>query len=66
MEWCFELLFYLKKSKVCKAGEAHIYIRITVNGTIAEISKKRKCDPQKWNASAGRLNGKSDSIKAFK
>ncbi len=40
-------------------------MRITVDGSRCEISTKRECDPVKWNAKAGRLNGKTDSIKAL-
>lgn len=28
-----------------------------------EISVKRKCDPNNWNASAGRATGKTDDTK---
>jgi len=65
METSFGLLFYLKKLKIFKEDEAYIYIRITVNGSIAELSTKRKCDPRNWNASAGRMNGKTEDVKAF-
>ncbi len=63
MEKSFGLLFYLKKNKGYKDGETTIYIRITVNGSIAEVSTKRKCDPSKWNAAAGRVEGKTEFAK---
>lgn len=65
MEKSFGLLFYLKKSKGYKSGDVHIYMRITVNAAIAEISTKRKCDPVKWNATAGRAEGKTEHAKSI-
>ena len=57
-------LFYHKKSKHDKPhAEVAIYIRITVNGQIVELSTKRKCLPSIWNASAGRLDGKTEKAK---
>lgn len=40
-------------------------MRITVDGRYCEMSTKRKCSSSSWNASAGRMNGKSDETKAF-
>ena len=65
MEKSFGLLFFLRKSKNYKEGEIPIYMRITVDGKSCEVSTKRKCDPEKWNAEANRLIGKSDSAKLF-
>ena len=64
MERSFGLLFYLKKPKGYENGEVPVYLRITVNGVSAEISTKRKCDPLRWNAAAGRADGKSDFAKS--
>ncbi len=63
MEKSFGLQFYLRKSKFDKDDERAIYLRITVNGEATEVSTKRKCDPSKWNTSAGRVSGKSDYAK---
>ena len=65
MERSFGLQFYLKKSKYDKDGEVTIYIRITVNGNSCEISTKRKCEPQKWNAVGRRVDGKTESAKSL-
>jgi site-specific recombinase XerD len=65
MEKTFGLFFHLKKNKDSSTVEQTIYMKITVNGISSEICTKRKCEPDKWNVSAGRLNGKSDSIKAL-
>jgi len=37
----FTILFFIKKSKLLKNGEAPICMRITVNGQRAEIQIKR-------------------------
>ena len=63
MEKSFGLLFYLKKPKGYKAGNVPIYVRVTINSDVVEISTKQKCDPSKWNVTAGRVEGKSQAAK---
>ena len=46
----FTILFFIKKSKLLKNGEAPICMRITVNGQRAEIQIKRSVDISKWNS----------------
>lgn len=46
----FTVLFFLKKSKLLKNGEAPICMRITVNGKRAEIQIKRSVEIEKWNS----------------
>lgn len=46
----FSVLFYIKKAKLLKNGEAPICLRITVNGKRAEIQIKRSVEINKWNA----------------
>jgi hypothetical protein len=46
----FSVLFYIKKAKLLKNGEAPICLRITVNGKRAEIQIKRSVEIDKWNA----------------
>lgn len=46
----FSILFFIKKTKLLKTGEAPIGLRITVNGKRAEIQIKRGIEPEKWNA----------------
>jgi hypothetical protein len=65
MDQSFGLFFHLKKNKNFSAQELPVYMRITVNGFYSEISTKRKCNPDYWNVSAGRLHGKSEAAKAF-
>jgi len=57
------VLFYLKKSKVNANNEAPIYLRITVDGKRAEISTSRRIDIQKWNSSANKGVGRTESIR---
>jgi len=63
MEKSFGLLFFLRKLKSSASTEHAVYMRLTVNGSTCEISTKRKCLSDKWNASLGRLEGKSDAAK---
>jgi len=63
MEKSFGLLFFLRKLKSSASKEHAVYMRLTVNGSTCEISTKRKCLSDKWNASLGRLEGKSDAAK---
>jgi hypothetical protein len=63
MDKSFGLLFYLKKPKGYTAGLIPVYLRITVNGRSTELSTKRKADPTRWSAAAGRLVGKTDEAK---
>ena len=46
----FSILFWIKKTKLLKNGEAPICMRITVNGKRAEIQIKRSVEINKWNA----------------
>lgn len=65
MDKSFGLLFHLKKENKNYDGQLTVYMRITVDGTYCEISTKRKCSSNHWNATAGRMNVKSDDAKAF-
>lgn len=40
-------------------------MRITVDGKHCEISTKKNCNPDNWNVSAGRLQGKSEAVREF-
>jgi hypothetical protein len=56
----FSILFYLKRSKLNKKGEAPIYIRITINGERSETSIKRSIDPARWNSAKGMARSLSE------
>lgn len=65
MEKSFGFFFYLKKSKFDKNGMVGIYLRLTVNGAVCEISTKRKCESGTWNANSGRVNGRTENAKSI-
>lgn len=63
LEKSFSILFYLKKPKNYLKGAIPIYMRITVDGFPKEISTGRQCDPNHWNANAGRVQGTKEDTK---
>ena len=65
MKTNFSMLFYVKKQKNYKTGDAPIYLRITVDGKRSEITTNRECNPEKWNSKSGRLIGTKENIKSF-
>ena len=65
MNKTFNLLFYVKKSKTNSLGESPIYLRITIDGKITEISTKRTIQASKWNSPAQKVNGSSEEIKSL-
>ena len=50
----FGLLFYRKKHPVPTKVNRPIYLRITVDGVLKEMSIKRSWDPARWNSKIGR------------
>lgn len=50
----FGLLFYIRRTKLNKAGEAPIFMRMTVNGQRADASVKRFISPRLWNQAKGK------------
>lgn len=65
MNKTFNLLFYVKKAKVNSAGEAPIYLRITIDGKISEISTKRTSKPLKWISAMQKVSGSSEESKSL-
>lgn len=61
----FTLLFYLKRRANYKAGELPIYMRVTVDGDRFEIATKRQCEPERWNAAAGRKLGTKEDARVL-
>ena len=50
----FSLLFYIRRTKLNRHGEAPILMRIAVNGVRADASIKKTILPQLWDADKGR------------
>ena len=65
MNKTFNLLFYVKKSKVNSLGEAPVYLRITIDGQRCEISTKRSVHISKWNSRAQKVVGSSEAAKSY-
>ena len=54
----FSVLFFIKKGKLLKNGEAPVCMRITVNGYMVDISIKRSCPVNLWNQAKENSKGK--------
>ncbi|MBS1566279.1 MAG: site-specific integrase [Bacteroidetes bacterium] len=65
MNRTFSILFHKLESKAQPDNTVPIYMRLTIDGKRAEISTKRYVDPDKWDAKAQKLSGKTDEVKAF-
>jgi hypothetical protein len=53
----FNILFYVKKTRIAKNGEVPVMLRITANGLRAETSVNLKVNPKFWNVIAGKSIG---------
>lgn len=58
----FSILFFIRRTRLLKNGEAPIGLRITVNGQRAEMQIKRSVPEERWNASKGCAVGKDRKI----
>ncbi len=45
----FSLLFFIKRKKLLKDGDAPVYMRVTVDGRFLEAALKRAIKPKLWN-----------------
>ena len=54
----FNVLFFIKKARLLKNGEAPVCMRITVNGCMVDISIKRSCPVNLWNQAKENSKGK--------
>ena len=61
----FSLLFYIKKNRLNKKGQAPVYYRITVNGEQVALSLHRSVNIADWNVAMGLVNGKNKEAKSI-
>ena len=54
----FSILFFIKRKKPLKNGDAPVYMRITVDGRFLEASLKRGVNPKTWNEKKQRSTGR--------
>ena len=54
----FSILFFIKRKKLLKNGDAPVYMRITVDGRFLEASLKRGVNPKIWNEKKQRSTGR--------
>ncbi len=55
----FNVLFFIKKAKLLKNGEASVCMRITVNGVRVENNIRKSIEPALWNQAKECAKGKS-------
>lgn len=55
----FNVLFFLKKTKLLKNGEASVCMRITVDGTRVENNIRKSIDPSLWSQAKESARSKS-------
>ena len=65
MNKTFNLLFFVKKSKIKADGTAPIYLRITIDGIPKEISSKRNVLPEKWDNKLQKVSGNTEQVKSL-
>ena len=54
----FSVLFFIKRKKLLKNGDAPVYMRVTIDGRFLEISMKRGVNPKTWNEKRQRSTGR--------
>ncbi|MXV16555.1 site-specific integrase [Hufsiella ginkgonis] len=64
MKRTFKVLFFVRKPKNYSDGTVPIYLRLTVDGERVEWHTQRECDPERWNAQAGRMIGTKQDAKS--
>lgn len=62
MKETFNVLFFIRRTRLLKNGEAAIQMRITVNGQYEELHTKRQVNPKCWNQKKAQATGKSPGL----
>jgi hypothetical protein len=57
------LIFYIKRTKLLKNGDAPLYLKITITGTKCEMGLNRGVDPHAWDGKAGKMRGNTKQAK---
>lgn len=64
MKTNFSVLFFLKRPKnYTKVAVYFIFLIITVDGVREEMLTSRNCEPERWNAKAGKVIGSKEDFK---
>ena len=58
MKQTFNVLFFIRKTKLKKSGDTPIMSRITIEGQLVEMQLKRDVKPNLWNQNKERCTGK--------
>lgn len=58
MRQTFNVLFFIRKTKLKKSGETPIMLRITIDGQLVELQLKRDVKPNLWNQKKERCSGR--------
>ena len=61
----FNLLFYIRRTKLNKTGEAPVFMRLTIDGSRAEASVKHTIKPNNWSTAKGRAENTSKEGKSL-
>lgn len=59
----FSVLFFIRRTRLNKHGEAPVEMRITINGTRIDSALKRSVPPQYWNTAKGQAMPKTRECK---
>jgi hypothetical protein len=54
-----KLLFYIKRIKLLRNGEAPIYVKISYDNTKTEMATNRSVEPELWSIEKNQVKGKS-------
>ncbi len=59
----FSVLFYIRRTKLTREGQAPILLRLTVNGIRADVYVKKAIPPALWSATKGKALEKNPYCK---
>ncbi len=56
----FSVIFFIRRKKLLKNGEAPVYLRVTVRGDRIELSANTTVNPDQWNAAKAQVKPQAD------